>query len=117
MNNTALDYLTHRFVLFSVEGTAEGAVIQTLYDNDLLVVPRNHVVMDNTYFDRPYTRLRKADKIADEYFGMSYESRDASGLTVARIIDSKSAKFEFPKRRQNGTEVLSFLRGRKLRCL
>ena len=108
MNNTALDYLTHRFVLFSVEGTAEGAVIQTLYDNDLLVVPRDHVVMDNTYFDRPYTRLRKADKIADEYFGMSYESRDASGLTVARIVDSKSAKFEFPKRRQNGTEVLSF---------
>lgn len=44
MNNTALDYLTHRFVLFSVEGTAEGAVIQTLYDNDLLVVPRDHVV-------------------------------------------------------------------------
>lgn len=108
MNNTALDYLTHRFVLFSVEGTAEGAVIQTLYDNDLLVVPRDYVVMDNTYFDRPYTRLRKADKIADEYFGMSYESRDASGLTVARIVDSKSAKFEFPKRRQNGTEVLSF---------
>ena len=56
MNNTSLDYLgTHRFVLFSVEGTAEGAVIQTLYDNDLLVVPRDHVVMDNTYFDRPYT--------------------------------------------------------------
>ena len=50
MNNTALDYLTHRFVLFSVEGTAEGAVIQTLYDNNLLVVPRDHVVMDNTYF-------------------------------------------------------------------
>lgn len=23
MNNTALDYLIHRFVLFSVEGTAE----------------------------------------------------------------------------------------------
>lgn len=108
MNNLDLNNLTQRFVLFSCEGTAEGVVIQTLYDNDLLVVPRNHVVMDNTYFDRPYTRLRKADKIADEYFGMSYESNDASGLTVARIVDSKSAKFEFPKRRQNGTEVLSF---------
>lgn len=108
MNNLDLNNLTHRFVLFSCEGTAEGVVIQTLYNNDLLVVPRNHVVMDNTYFDRPYTRLRKAGKIADEYFGMSYESNDASGLTVARIVDSKSAKFEFPKRRQNGTEVLSF---------
>lgn len=108
MNSAVLDCLTHRFVLFSVEGAAEGAIIQTLYDNDLLVVPRNHVVMDSTFFDRPYTRTRKADKIADEYFGVSYDSADASGLVVARIVDSKSAKFEFPKRRQNGTEVLSF---------
>ena len=48
MNNTALDYLTHRFVLFSVEGTAEGAVIQTLYDNDLLVVPRDQIALTST---------------------------------------------------------------------
>lgn len=108
MNSAVFDCLTHRFVLFSVEGAAEGVIIQALYDNDLLIVPRDYVVLDNTFCNRPYTRTRKADKIADEYFGMSYESEDASGLTVARIVDSKSAKFEFPKRRQNGTEVLSF---------
>lgn len=41
MDNQAKDILSSRFVLFSCEGTAEGAVIQVLYDNDLLIVQEN----------------------------------------------------------------------------
>lgn len=108
MGRNVVDDLRSRFVLFSCEGAAEGVVIQTLFDNDCLAVPRDLVVKDNTYFNRPYTRLRKANQIAEEYFGMSYESPDASGLTIARIVDSKSPKFEFSKRYQNGTRVANF---------
>ena len=35
MGNQVKDILSSRFVLFSCEGTAEGTVIQVLYDNDL----------------------------------------------------------------------------------
>lgn len=109
MDSQALDALINRYVLFSCEGTAEGVVVQVLYDNDLMVVPRSRVVMDSVITNRPYTRKRKAREIADEYFSMDYETDGAQGLTVARIVDSHAAKFEFPRRQQNGTKVLSFL--------
>ena len=51
--------LRSRFVLFSCEGTAEGAVMQRLYDEDALVVPRERVVVDPMMFT-PYTRQRKS---------------------------------------------------------
>ena len=47
MDDETRRLLTDRFVLFSCEGTAEGTVIQRLYDADLLVVPRRHVVKDS----------------------------------------------------------------------
>lgn len=109
VNSEAAHILENRFVLFSCEGTAEGVVVQTLYDNDFLVVPRERVVKDIVMANRPYTRKRKASEIADLYFSMDYEADGADGLAVARIVDSRSGKFEFPKRRQNGTEVLSFI--------
>ncbi len=108
MDERVRKLLSNRFVLFSCEGTAEGVVVQTLYDNNALVVPNKHVVKDAVISNRPYTRKRKASEIADLYFSMSYEGATASGLTVARIVDSRAPKFEFPKRQQNGTEVLSF---------
>ena len=109
MGIQAKEILSSRFVLFSCEGTAEGAVIQVLYDNDLLIVPRERVVKDALIVDRPYTRKRKASEIANGYFSMNYETAGAEGLAVARIVDSGAPKFEFPKRRQNGTKVLSFV--------
>lgn len=109
MNNEAVHVLENRFVLFSCEGTAEGVIVQTLYDNDLLIVPQERVVKDVVMVNRPYTRKRKASEIADLYFAMDYEADGADGLAIARIVDSGSGKFEFPKRRQNGTEVLSFI--------
>lgn len=108
MNSDAAHILANRFVLFSCEGAAEGVVVQQLYDNDLLVVPRSRVVKDAVLVNRPYTRKRKASEIADLYFSMNYEADGAEGLAVARIVDSRAAKFEFPKRQQNGTKVLSF---------
>ena len=108
MNNDAAHVLANRFVLFSCEGTAEGVVVQQLYDNDLLAVPRNRVVKDVVLVNRPYTRKRKASEIADLYFSIDYEVDGAEGLAIARIVDSRAAKFEFPKRQQNGTKVLSF---------
>lgn len=109
MDNQALDILSSRFVLFSVEGTAEGILVQVLYDNDLMIVPRERVVKDALIVDRPYTRKRKAAEIANDYFSMNYETAGAEGLAVARIVDSSAPKFEFPKRKQNGTKVLSFV--------
>lgn len=109
MGNQAKDILSSRFVLFSCEGTAEGVVVQVLYDNDLLIVPRERVVKDALIVDRPYTRKRKASEIANDYFSMNYETAGAEGLAVARIVDSNAPKFEFPKRRQNGTKVLNFV--------
>lgn len=52
MGNQAKDILSSRFVLFSCEGTAEGVVVQVLYDNDLLIVPRERVVKDALIVDR-----------------------------------------------------------------
>lgn len=109
MNSEVETLLKNRFVLFSCERTAEGVVIQVLYGNDLLVVPGERVVKDEALVKRPYTRTRSAAKIAEQYFSMDYGVDGAEGLTVARIIDSRSAKFEFPKRKQNGTKVLSFV--------
>lgn len=108
MDNDALHILTNRYVLFGCEGTAEGIIIQQLYDDDLMVVPRNRVVKDAVMVNRPYTRTRKAADIAERYFSMDYEVDGAEGLAVARIVDSRAARFEFPKRRQNGAVVLSF---------
>lgn len=85
MGNQAKDILSSRFVLFSCEGTAEGVVIQELYDNDLLIVPRERVVKDALIVDRPYTRKRKASEIANDYFSMNYETAGAEGLAVARL--------------------------------
>lgn len=44
--------LEHRYVLFSCEGAAEGVVIQRLFDEDLLAVRRERVVLDSVYVDR-----------------------------------------------------------------
>ncbi|MDM8271568.1 hypothetical protein [Thermophilibacter provencensis] len=100
--------LTHRYVLFSCEGAAEGVIIQRLYEDGLLVVDKDRVVFDAVYSDRPYTRTRKAADIASQYLGMDYSVNGAEGLLVARIVDSRSARFELPKRAGADAVVQSF---------
>lgn len=59
------DILKDHFVLFSVEGTAEAAIINSLIENDALIVPNDHLVSDYTDATRYYTRTRKAKDIVD----------------------------------------------------
>ena len=99
--------LAGSFVLFSCEGAAEGVVIQTLFDADRLVVPRERVVVDPVQYT-PYTRLRKAGDIAARFFGTSYEGLGASGLMLARIVDSRAGKFVLPRRWHDSAVVESF---------
>lgn len=100
--------LENRFVLFSVEGSAEGVIVERLVSDDLLIVANDRVVRDAAYVDRPYTRTRKAADIVRDYFGVDYAVEGAEGLLIARIVDSKSPSFSIPRRQSNGTEVLSF---------
>ena len=61
MNSEVETLLKNRFVLFSCAGTAEGVVIQVLYDNDLLVVPGERVVKDEVLVKRPYTHKERCE--------------------------------------------------------
>ena len=100
--------LEHRYVLFSCEGAAEGVVIQRLFDEGLLAVRRERVVLDSVYVDRPYTRTRKASDIARQYLMMNYAVDGAEGLLIARIVDSRAPRFELPRGVSEGAEVRSF---------
>ena len=100
--------LERRYVLFSCEGAAEGVVIQKLFDEDLLAVRRERVVLDSVYVDRPYTRTRKASDIARQYLTMNYAVDGAEGLLIARIVDSRAPSFELPRGAREGAEVRSF---------
>lgn len=90
--------LGRKFVLFTVEGTAEAAIVESLISHDALVVPFDRLVSDHDDPDRYYTRTRKARDIADRYFNANYHYGGAEGLLIARIVDTSSAKFELPKK-------------------
>lgn len=101
------EFLDSRFVLFSCEGAAEGVVIQVLCESNALVIPNERIVPDPLMFT-PYTRLRKAKDIARRFFSTSYEGFGASGLLIARIVDSRSGKFSLPSRSIRDVAVESF---------
>ena len=50
--------LTTHYVLFSVEGTAEGVIIDKLVGDEVLLVPTNRIVKDCMTF-KSFTRQRK----------------------------------------------------------
>lgn len=103
------ELLRRRFVLLSVEGSAEGEVMRSLIENDALIVDRMHLVSDYNDPTRLYTRTRKASTIAEQYFSVDYRSATADGLLIARITDTSSGRFELPRRVRDDAEVLSFL--------
>lgn len=70
-------------------------------------MPRERVVEDPIYFT-PYTRLRKAEQIAQRFFGASYVAGGASGLLLARIVDSRAGRFVLPRRWAGSCVVESF---------
>lgn len=108
MDSDVKHALLHRYVLFSVEGAAEGIIIEQLYESGLLLVPKERVVSDAQYIDRPYTRTRKAADIAREYLGVNYEVDGSEGLLIARIVDSRSSSFILPRNVRRAAKVESF---------
>lgn len=102
------DLLRKRFVLFSVEGTAEGEVIDSLIRHNALVVPHDRLVSDHNDPERLYTRTRKAKDIAARYFNANYCTDGAEGLTIVRITDTPTAKFDLPRGVRDLAAVLSF---------
>ena len=80
--------LGRKFVLFTVEGTAEAAIVESLINHDALVVPFGRLVSDHDDPDRYYTRTRKARDIADRYFNANYHYGGAEGLLIARVVDT-----------------------------
>lgn len=98
--------LRSSYVLFSCEGTAEAVCIERLVEMDVLVVPRQNIVDDPIYFT-PYSRLRKADDLAERFLRTSFEGDGVSGLTICRVVDSRSAKFRLPRRFEGSCVVAS----------
>lgn len=98
--------LQSSYVLFSCEGTAEAVCIEKLVEAGSMVVPRHNIVDDPIYFT-PYTRLRKADEIADRFLRTTFEGDGVSGLTICRVVDSRSARFKLPRRLEESCTVAS----------
>lgn len=98
--------LRSSYVLFSCEGTAEAVCIQKLVDAKALVVPRANTVDDPIFFT-PYTRLRKADDIAGRFLRTTFEGEGLSGLTICRIVDSRSGKFRLPRQYEGDCAIAS----------
>lgn len=105
-SNRLRSLLRSSYVLFSCEGTAEAVCIQKLVDAEALVVPRANVVDDPIFFT-PYTRLRKADDIAGRFLRTTFEGEGVSGLTICRIVDSRSAKFRLPRQFEGACAIAS----------
>lgn len=102
-----IEELETHYVLFSVEGAAEGVIIKRLYESGLLVTPPQHIVRDVMTFE-PFTRLRVAKKIAQSYLNVGYQTDTASELLVARIVDSETPSFVFPGQYKDMAIVRNF---------
>ena len=100
--------LLSRYVLFSCEGTSEGVVIERLAENGRLLVPNDRIVKDPRTF-RPFTRARKASDIEERFFAQNYAVGTSEGLLVARIVDSRNAKFTLSRANRNSAIVRTFI--------
>lgn len=94
------------YVLFSCEGTAEAVCIGRLVETGALVSPRHNIVDDPIFFT-PYTRLRKADDIAERFLRTTFEGDGVSGLVICRVVDSRAGRFRLPRRCEGSCDVVS----------
>ena len=108
--------LTTHYVLFSVEGTAEGVIIDKLVNAEALLVPTSHIVKDRMTF-MPFTRNRKAKSIAEQYLNENYQTESASKLLIARIIDSGTPSFSLPKQYKDAAIVRNFITSPEIEML
>ena len=108
--------LQNHYVLFCVEGTAEGVVINKLVDAGFLLVPTSHIVKDRMTF-KPFTRTRKAKDIAEHYLDENYQLEASSKLLIARIIDSDTPKFILPHAYKETAIVRNFITAPEIEML
>lgn len=108
--------LTTHYVLFSVEGTAEGVIIDKLVGAEALLVPTNRIVKDRMTF-KPFTRQRKAKSIAEQYLNENYQTESATELLIARIIDSSTPSFSLPRQYKNAAIVRNFVTSPEIEML
>lgn len=106
---------TH-YVLFSAEGAGEGIILNKLFDAGMLIVPSDRVVKDRMTF-KPFTRLRKANQIADQFLNESYPVGSESRLLIARLIDSSTPAFPLPKQYRDTAIVRSFITSPEIEML
>lgn len=114
--SSAAESLLSRYVLFSAEGASEGVVVERLHDSGRLIVPGDRVVKDPITF-KPYTRLRKAGDIEDRFFAQNYAVEGAEGLLLARIVDSRNAKFSLSRANRDAALVMSFITAPEIEML
>lgn len=77
--NEFRELLRSRDVLFSCEGTAEAVIIDCLVKEGKTLVPSSHIVENRD--GKPYTTLRKINRLQDEFFGVDYPH----GLMIVRL--------------------------------
>ena len=87
MQTALSEFLNDKYIICSCEGTAEEAIIDLLLDNSVLCFSRDTLV------DNQITRLRKADKIAEEFLNREYQK----DIAILRIIDRDKDKFKLPR--------------------
>lgn len=89
--NEFRELLRSRDVLFSCEGTAEAVIIDCLVKEGKTLVPSSHIVENRD--GKPYTTLRKINRLQDEFFGVDYPH----GLMIVRVKDQSPENFRIPK--------------------
>ena len=73
------------------EGTAEAVIIDCLVKEGKTLVPPSHIVENRD--GKPYTTLRKINRLQDEFFGVDYPH----GLMIVRVKDQSPENFRVPK--------------------
>lgn len=115
MDSVADELLTH-YVLFCCEGTAEGVVIERLVDEGKLIVDTERIVKDPITF-KPFTRARKARDIEARFFGQDFAVEGARGLLLARVVDSRRAKFVLSRVNRDSALVRTFITAPEIEML
>ncbi len=108
--------LRSRYVLFSCEGAAEGIVIERLFESGKLSVSEERVVLDPITY-KPFTRLRKAKDIEDRFFTQNYAVDGAEGLLLARVVDSRNAKFSLSRINRDAALVRTIITAPEIEML
>lgn len=108
--------LSSRYVLFSCEGAAEGVVVERLFESGKLAIPEERVVLDPITY-KPFTRLRKAADIENRFFAQNYNVDGAEGLLLARVVDSRNAKFSLSRINRDAALVRTFITAPEIEML